>query len=265
MKTLMHPKTALILFLTAAVAVFSCTRELEESHLPEFQSERLTELLPMQPGKYITYRLDSIVPVFQGRALETRRYQVKDVWDSLLTDNLGQPYWRVFRYITDSLASRPWAPQTTYTITPYKDRVEFTENNLRTVSLQLPLRVDASWKGNKYLPDGAYGSFNILSFSDVNTWDFTYTGKTTVTIGSQFIDNVWTVVHFNQVTDTLAVSNPQNRLYGIGYSADQYAPGIGLVARQLLLIENNPNQVDANTYNPYKSGFGIKMWMIDHN
>lgn len=253
-------------FLLISLLLLSCKQEKEALERPAgYQPTILNRLMPMQKGKYITYRLDSTVTIFQGRALEIRRYQVKDVWDTLITDNLGQPAWRVFRYINDSLAAGPWRPMTTYTVTPLSDRVETTENNLRVVRLQLPVQPDATWKGNRYLPKAAYGAYNNLGFAEVNEWAFTYNSIRTEKIGNTPLDSVWTVVHLNQVTDTLSISNPQNRLYGIGYSEDKFANGIGLVARQLVLIENNPNQVDATTYNPYKTGFGIRMWMIDHN
>ncbi len=265
MRTKMSQKTATCILLGVLLICFSCARDTERNALPEYQPERLQELLPMQRGKYITYRLDSTVPIFQGRALAIRRYQVRDVWDSLITDNLGQPTWRVFRYINDSLASGPWKPLSTYTVTPLADRVEFSEQNLRTVRLQLPLRSGATWKGNRHLPDGAYGWFNYNAFNMIDTWDFGYTTTGTEKIGGRTLNDVWTVEQFNEVTDTLTLSNAQFRLYHIGYSADKYAPGVGLVARQLLLIEHNPKLISPGVFEPYKTGFGVNMWMIDHN
>lgn len=255
----------LLLLLTTCGFLFSCNREKDLVELPAYQPVLLQQLVPMKKGKYMTYRLDSTVTIFQGRALETRRYQLKDVWDTLVADNLGQPAWRVFRYINDSVAAGPWRMHSSYTITAYDNRVEYTENNLRVVRLQLPLQPDATWKGNRYLPQAAYGAYNNLEFADVNNWTFGYTGLASEKIGNTLRDSVWTVVHLDQVTDTLAIANPQNRLYGIGYSADKFAKGLGLVARQFVLLENNPNQVDATTFNPYKTGFAIRMWLIEHN
>lgn len=254
--------TLLFLSLTCA---FCTEEELEAADAGDYAPEKLTALMPLQTGKYITYRLDSIVTIRQGRGLETHSYQIKDVIDSLIGDNLSKPSYRVYRFISDSLGQTPWQPHSTYYITPYTEKIETVESNLRTINLHLPLRIGASWKGSRYLPSGAYGFFNDARFTDVYDWDFSYQSVGTETIGNRTLDSVWTVLQFNNVFDTLSVANPHNRLYGIGYSEEKYAKGIGLVAKQLLMIENNPNQLDSTTYDPYKTGFGIRMWMVDHN
>lgn len=256
------------LFLLSALCtcwLFACTKTIEKLQPAEYAPENITRLAPARKGKYITYRLDSIVPIFQGRALQTRRYLAKDVWDTLIVDNNGKPAWRVYRYLNDSLATGPWKAAATYTLSVYDNRLEQVENNLRTVRLQLPLRNGAVWNGNQYLPQTAYGAYNNLFFTEPYKWQYKWNGPVRETWGGKQYDSVWTVEQLNQVFDTTTVPNPQNRLYGIGYIADKYAAGIGLVARQLLLLENNPNQQDATTFNPYKTGFGIRMWMIDHN
>ncbi|OLY93212.1 hypothetical protein SAMN05444008_12244 [Cnuella takakiae] len=248
-----------------ALLVLACTKSTQSIQLPEYAPEAITRLAPAYKGKYITYRLDSIVPILQGRVLATRRYLAKDVWDTLIVDNQGKPAWRIFRFLNDSLGSGPWSASTTYTLSVYNNRLEQLENNLRTIRLQLPLRDGAAWNGNQYLPFAAYGAYNNLLFTEPLKWTYKWQGPLRETWSGRQYDSVWTVEQLNQVFDTLSVANPQYRLYGIGYIADKYAVGVGLVARQLLLLENNPNQQDATTFNPYKTGFGIRMWMVDHN
>ncbi|HEY9663211.1 MAG TPA: hypothetical protein V6C65_32600, partial [Allocoleopsis sp.] len=46
-------------------------------------------------------------------------------------------------------------------------------------------------------------------------------------------------------------------------SVEKYAKAIGLVYREYELWEYQPNT--GGTGGPYKTGFGITMWMIDHN
>lgn len=262
-------KTVFLLTLLSSLLLTYCSRETVDFTDPDFQPERLKELMPLQQGKYITYRIDSIIPIRQGRALEIRRYQLKDVVDTLITDNLGRSSYRVFRYLNDSLATGSWRPIGTYFVTRLDQRVEVIENNLRTVKLQLPLRVDHTWKGNRHLPDGAFGAYNDARFSEVSEWNYTYTNVGPERIHNRNFDSVWTVLHFNEVADTISIPaglrSAHHRLYGIGYSQEKYVPRIGLVARQFLMIENQPNQIDATNYDPYKTGFGTRMWMIDHN
>ena len=265
----MSRKTLLLLTFFSGLLLSNCTRQTEDYNNPELSPERLAELVPLQKGKYITYRLDSIVPIRQGRALETHRYQVKDVVDTLITDNLGRPSYRVFRFRNDSLAKGAWQPMSTYYITPAADKIEVVENNLRTVKLRLPLRQDYSWKGASGLPDGAYGQFNDARLNEVWDWDYTYTGVGPEKVGRYNFDTVWTVQHLNEVADTISIPagarSPHHGFYIIGYSEEKYVPRVGLVARQLLVLENEPNKLDSVTYDPYRTGYGVRMWMIDHN
>ena len=49
------------------------------------------------------------------------------------------------------------------------------------------------------------------------------------------------------------------------FAQEMYAKNIGLVYRELTMWEQQPNFTPPNTYDPYRIGFGIKMWMVDHN
>lgn len=249
--------------LLLSIMVYSCNDDKYRLDDQEFQTTRLTELMPLYTGKYIVYRLDSILTTNLGRTITLRHYRIKDEVAEPVTDNLGRPGYKVIRYITDSAGTAAWTPMTTYFITPLQDRVEVVENNFRIIKLRIPVKINASWKGNSYLPFSAYGHYSDQRFNEVNAWEFTYTNLGKDIIGNKVLDSVWTVRHFNEVADTTIV--PETMLYGIGYAEEKYAKNIGLVAKELIMLENEPNQIDENTFAPYKLGFGIRMWMIEHN
>src|SRR5437762_7340143 len=116
------------LFIFIAAFIFSCNKK-DSFDDTDFQKQRLTELMiPPQAGKYITYRVDSTVFLNFGRVTEIHKYQVKHVVDSLITDNLGRPSFRIFSYITDSAGAQPWQPNGSYFITVPDDRVALTES-----------------------------------------------------------------------------------------------------------------------------------------
>ena len=60
-----------------SLALFSCSNKTEI-----LASEKLEDYLPLQPGKYITYRLDSLNYTNFGTVEVTSRYQVKHVVDA---------------------------------------------------------------------------------------------------------------------------------------------------------------------------------------
>ena len=45
-------------------------------------------------------------------------------------------------------------------------------------------------------------------------------------------------------------------------SVEKYSKTIGLIYRQFILWEYQPNPSGPD---PYNTGFGVTMWMIDHN
>src|SRR5690348_1230285 len=138
----------LCLVLLTIFAFISCKNENEE-----FVSDSIADYAPTVVGKYITYRIDSLVFTNFGRNTEIHKYQVKHQIDALITDNLGRPAYRVFRYIRDTAGTQPWQASGSYFITVLEDQLEVSEDNLRFIKIHLPIRDGNSWKGNKFLPD----------------------------------------------------------------------------------------------------------------
>jgi hypothetical protein len=243
------------LFVALAMAVFSCSGEKEDY----VAAEPVSDYLPLQVGKYITYRVDSIVPNPFNTELETHSYQVKHVVDAEMTDNLGRPSYRVFRYHNDITASGPWVPEGAYFITPLTNQVEVVENNLRIIKLRDPMREGFSWRGNSYLPPDPF-PYNFSVDNSVGSWDYTYDlFEPSATINGETYNDVWTVEQINEAKSDPALYPHEyaNRIR----SVEKYSKNIGLVYRQLILWEYET----AATIFPAYTGFGITMWMIDHN
>src|SRR5687767_15944632 len=119
----MRYRLTLIAFLL--VSLFSCTEKKEE-----FLTESLSDYLPLQPGKYITYRIDSLVFTNFQRDVEIHSYQVKHLVDAEITDNLGRVSYRVYRFLRDTAGTTAWVSNGSYFVTPLADQVEVVENNL---------------------------------------------------------------------------------------------------------------------------------------
>src|SRR5215831_15425835 len=159
-----------ILAAFVAFSFFSCSKETEV-----YQSAALSDYYPLQVGKYITYRVDSTIFTNFGRTTQIHSYQVKHVIDAQLSDNLGRPAYRVFRYIRDTAGTQPWSPNGSYFITPLSQSIEVDENNLRVIKMHLPVKDGFTWKGNSYLPVDAYSTFYTFSNDDyMSFWDFTF-------------------------------------------------------------------------------------------
>jgi hypothetical protein len=252
--------------ITTALACFiflSCTKTTEE-----FQTPHLSEYLPLQVGKYITYRLDSTTFTNFGTVTVNHSYQEKHIVDAQITDALGRPSYRILRFIRDTAGTQPWAPAGTYSITPTDSVIEVNENNLRVLKLVLPIIQDNSWKGNRYLSDDAYGP--LYSFNNdfgMADWDYTYTSVNgSMIVKGQTYNDVLTVdainETFNASLETTTVTSPSIIAY-VNYLQDDYAKGLGLIYQRFIMWEYQP----PNGINPVgtKVGFGVKRSIIDHN
>jgi hypothetical protein len=205
----MRANRQLIFLASGMLLFFSCKRT------EEFQTDHLSDYtIPLQVGKYITYRLDSTVYTAFGTNAEIHSYQEKHVVDAQLPDGLGRPSYRIFRYLRDiSDSTGPWKPAGTYWITVMNNTVELTENNLRFVKLALPFKKDFSWKGNHYLPSDPYSSLFTFTNDKLETladWDYTYTEtKGSMIINGKTFNNVLTdsIIDENTAPDTVQVVN----------------------------------------------------------
>jgi len=227
-----------------------------------FETDAINDYMPTTIGKYITYRLDSTVFTNIGRNIEVHKYQVKHVVDAEIPDNLGRPSFRILRWLRDSAGTEPWLPNGTYFITPLADQAEVIEDNLRFIKLHQPFRLNNNWKGNKYLSVEPYDPRFPFSNDDfMNDWDYIYDQfDATTSINGQNLNDVYTVFHIDEALNA-PVTDPSS----IGLrtlSLEKYAKGIGLVYRDYVLWEYQP---PANSISGFYTGFGIKMWIIDHN
>jgi hypothetical protein len=258
MKPLMRSRSFFRINLLAAIAIvlFSCSKKTEE-----FASEPLSDYtMQLQPGKFITYRLDSLVFTNFGRNTETHRYQVKHLVDAEITDNLGRPAYRIFTFLRDSAGTGPWTPNGSYFITPLTDRVEVTEDNLRFIKLHLPVKEGYEWLGNKYFPTEPYISlYDFSNDVDIKDWIYYYdTFEPTYTYqGKNYTD----VITVEQQDEGGPVTDPRNYT-SLSRSVEKYSKNIGPIYRKYELWEYQPNPSGPS---PFKLGFGIVMWMIDHN
>lgn len=248
------------LFAFVAITFFSCDEK------EDFTVESANAYMPLAVGKYITYRIDSMVFTNFGKNVEYRKYQVKHRVDALITDNEGRPTYRIFRSIRDTAGLQPWQESGSYFITPTNDQIELSDNNLRFIALHTPVRSGFSWRGNRFMPFDPYEQFGY-NFGNDNPdnfplWDFTYDGE----IGpfSYRGINYSNVITVEQMDEAFNVPITSPTSFATKSRAvERYSKNIGLIYREYELWEYQPNT--GNPVGPYKVGFGVTMWMIDHN
>lgn len=246
----------IVFTLTISAAFFSCDNKKDE-----FALDAPADYAALQPGKFIIYRLDSLVFVQAGRAEEIHSYQEKHLIEAQITDNLGRTAYRVFRSIRDVAGTLPWQPSGTYAIVPTNGTLEVIEDNLRVLKLTAPLAIDHTWRGNRYLADEPYGSMYSFSNDDnMQSWDFVIDKKEeTLTLNGKTYTDVLTVT---AIEDSLNVPIRDAASYASrSIYKEKYAKGVGLIFQDYALWEYQPN----TNGTPYKIGFGVKRTILDHN
>jgi hypothetical protein len=240
-----------------AFSFASCSKKTED-----LQLENISDYMPLATGKVFTYRLDSTVFTNFGRNTEIHSYDERHVIDANFTDNLGRPSYRVFRFIRDTAGTKPWTPSGTYAITVNQQSVEYSQDNLRTLRLAAPIRIDFAWKGNRFLPNEPYtGLFSFSNDDYMNEWEFIYSGiGESFRIKNKTVSDVITIQHVDESIN-VPISSP-TAYASINYSVDKFAKGIGLVYQELIMWEYQPNPSGPSGY---KTGFGIKRSLVDHN
>lgn len=234
----------------------------------DFTGSPASDYAPVQAGKYFIYQLDSLVFTQQGRTQEIHKYQEKHLVDALVTDNLGRPSLRMYRYLRDSAGTQQWLPAGTYFITPTREALEVIEANRRIVRLGGPVIPGTSWKGGRFLTYMALGNtndpyspeFNFGNDDNMFDWNFEVesTGETE-TIAGRTYDQVATVVAVDESVN-VPITDPS--VYASrSLSVDKFAKNIGLIYQELILWEYQPNP----NGQPYRIGFGVTRRLIEHN
>lgn len=254
--------------ITVALACFiflGCKKTTEN-----FASASLSDYLPLQVGKYITYRLDSTVFTKFGTATELHSYQEKQIVDAEITDASGRTGYRILRYIRDAAGTQPWAPRGAYFIVPNSKTIEVVDNNLRFLKLASPIKKDFTWKGNEYLNNDPFvSSYSFSNDDDMSDWEYVYTNlNDSFSYNQQNLPNVIKVLQKDERVqlDTVTINNnaatiPLNsqKVWLVGLATDTImvkasTPSIG---NEELTIYNQTNGYISFNGIKVPNGFGF--------
>lgn len=237
------------LIVVCCIFIFSACNKSES-----ITSPKISDYSPLQTGKYITYQLDSLIYLAFGTRDTVVSYQVKYQTDSLIADNLGRQAYRIFRFIRKN-ENQAWAPDATFMAISTENRLEFVENNLRYIKLQMPIVNNYSWKGNSFID--TYSANSLLRYMD--GWDYTYSNVNGIdTVGNQVIENTLTI---SQRDEIVGIPEEPNSYSEVNYGQEKYAKGIGMVYRKFFHSEYQPN----NGGYFADGSYGVTYTMIDHN
>lgn len=189
---------------------------------------------PTQVGRYVIYNVDSFYYYNSPTIIDTFKFQLKEKIQSIYPDNQGRTTLRLERYVKiyDPIvpySSMPWILRDVWAANRTTTTAEKVEENVRYVKLAFAVREGQTWNGN------------AQNTNPVSTYAY------------QFFDQPRTIagVSFDSV---LQVNQENNEnLILKSYYIEKYARNIGLVQKQVIDIESQPNP---NWSNPLMFPFG---------
>ena len=230
-----------------------CDKTVTES----VETGELSDWLPLQPGRSVTYRLDSTVYLSLNTVKTVRSYVVRDAVESAFTDNVGRKAYRIVRRIRDAKDTTLWVPNAVFSATPSDNSVEWVENNLRFIRLRLPLRDGFAWKGNSYINTTTEPALQYL-----DDWSYMLdsVGKQKM-VGGRVFSETLTVDQRNE-----GVNNPndKSRYFSVTKSREVYAKGVGLVYRDFLHEAWQPPNLSSTTGYYESNSIGVRLTYLSH-
>ena len=250
-------KLLAVLAVPASLLLGSCDKK------EDFKSDPVNEYINITPGKYIRYKMDSLRFTEFGQGEIYVTYEAKDVVDAQL-DGVSPSAWRIVRFFRPwgSTNEADWVEQIAYSVSVTNESVKVLEDNLNYTKLKLPIKEGYSWLGNSNLPLHPLAArYQFSNDGNMRDWEYTYENVgQPLTIENKDYSNTVTVF---QVADSQNAPVTEPSLIGYrNYSTETYAKGIGLVSREMVMWEYQPKNGDKPAF---KSGFGIKLSIIDHN
>lgn len=214
---------------------------------------------PLEEGREWIYQLDSIIYNDFEEQVDTFSYQLKEVVGDSSRDNEGQVYYRINRYMRSD-SSEPWSFRNVWRAQIIDFQAHRIENNQRFIKLAFPVRFDKYWDGTVYINADTTTAIPGGSIDIYKDWDdFTYTEvNAPAQLATLSFDSSLTVRQVDKE------NNIERR-----YSVEQYARGVGLIYKEMLILDT---QCDGNIANcigvPWEQkaekGFILRQRLLDY-
>jgi len=236
------------------VFVFSCVKN--ETIKVDIESDK--SYFPLQVGKYVEYEVDSVL-FRQGRFLDSVRLFAREEVLSQSIDSLG-PVYTILRSQRKK-QTEAWLPTETYTARITGQKAIRNEANLFFIKLVFPLTVGASWNGLAYVQTDQIFNIEGESVAVYGDWE---SFRVREPAGSF----TYGTLNFNEVITVLQTD--EDNLISRRYALEKYAKGIGLVYKEMVILDCNATVNDCNkTSLPWRSratkGFIFKQQIIKYN
>lgn len=227
------------------VLLFSCKKKEPTQNLSIVLGENY---YPLEVGKYIVYELDTIV-WFQQQGTDcifdkdTSHSFLKEEITKTYDDDEGNTNFVLERYVRFDL-NEEWTIKDVWNITKSDAKIERVEENLRFIKLVFPVKDGIRWNGNAFVDSNISSSFNGNAIDFYDHWDRDYQ-YLNVDVPEQIGD-----LNFDSLATIVQTDNEISQQYNYRYSVEKYARNIGLVYKEMRILDTQCCSFHPDTLQP---------------
>lgn len=246
-----HKIPVFIILLVVAVVFFSCEKE-QDAYIPDYGYD----YFPLEIGKAWVYKIDSIQydTINLGTIADTATYFSKEEIVDSFTDSEGNIIYRIeeSRRLDDSLT---WEIENVWSASVSHDKAYRTEGNFKFIKLIFPVKENTYWNGNALFEDGIIVYVKGESVEIFKEWDYY--------VKSVNEPEVIGEISYNEVT-TVVEADYESAIEK-RTSVAKYAKGIGLVSREMFILDTQNITEDEPWELKAQKGFILKQVLVSHN
>ncbi len=248
----MKIRYSFLVFGLSAVFFVAC-KETPDNYVPDAGQD----YYPLEVGKFVEYQMDSTIydPNGDTTVYHSTSFLREEIIDTL-TDNGGNIVYKIEQYhrTADSLS---WAIKKVLSATLVDNQAIRTEDNLQFVKIAFPLSKGNRWNGNSHFDKSLIVEIAGETVEMFKGWEYRI----------KDIGVADTIGGF-QFDETIVVEEADNEnLIELRQVVSTYAKGIGLVARELWILDTQciDDCVNQSWEQKAEKGFILKQTIINHN
>ncbi len=208
---------------------------------------------PLEIGKYLVYTVDSVF-YKEDAVADTVRIMAREEITDTLRDNEGELFYRVER-LERANANEPWEIRQVLAVKRTDTQAERIENNQRFISLTFPFRRNITWDGIGFNSDSLQVVIRGEVIKIYKDWESQFDEIfVPQTVNTFLFDSTVSVFHANS-----------NNFIERRFNREVYAKGIGLVQKEMSILDSQLSNGDRVWPDDAEKGFTLLQTLIEHN
>lgn len=209
---------------------------------------------PATLGHWVEYEVDSITysDITTPATIDTIHFYIREELDTFFVDASGAENIRVERFKKYNL-SDVWTLDEVGSFKLNSDNFQRYFNDLRFINLSFPVRENREWQGNIFLD---VDNEPTLEYLDDSKYDWRYRYTT--------IDEFMEIGNFQLDSCLQLIQIDEENLFEKKYSQETYSKHIGLVSKELMILNTQAPPSQASFLERAESGFILRYTLIDY-